>query len=148
MSDETMIIERIRARYERDHRVPHPGEIAVAEREGVVTLRGTVGTPHQRQVAAHIAKAVTGVKVVNDELAVDPRDRWEDGEIRGAALRGLMANPDLADRIDATVADGWLTLKGQVNDQTDSDAAFDAVSGLAGVGGITNEIKVVTAGRT
>jgi hypothetical protein len=30
--------------------------------------------------------------------------------------------------------------------QSDSDAAFATVSRLAGVGGITNEIKVITAG--
>ena len=122
---------------------PHPGEIAVSEREGVVTLRGTVGSPHERQAAAHIAKAVSGVRSVNDELAVDPRDRWKDAEIRGAALRALMATPDLAEHIEVSVADGWLTLKGHVKHQTASNAAFDAASGLPGVGGITNEIKVV-----
>jgi osmotically-inducible protein OsmY len=37
------------------------------------------------------------------------------------------------------------TLKGQVRHQDESDAAFEDVSGLEGVGGITNEIKVVTA---
>ena len=40
----------------------------------------------------------------------------------------------------------WLTLKGEVKDQSASDAAFAAVSALPGVGGITNEIKVITAG--
>ena len=40
MPDEQTIIEHIRGRYERDRRIPHPGEIAVAERAGAVTLRG------------------------------------------------------------------------------------------------------------
>lgn len=57
---------------------------------------------------------------------------------------------DLAARarlwMTATVADGWLTLKGEVKHQLDSDAAFEAVSGLRGIGGITNEIKVISAG--
>ena len=35
---------------------------------------------------------------------------------------------------------------GEVKHQSDSDAAFAAVSRLAGVGGITNEIRVITAG--
>jgi osmotically-inducible protein OsmY len=51
-----------------------------------------------------------------------------------------------ADKVDVTAADGWLTLKGRVKHQSDSDAAFAAVSGLPGVGGITNRIEVVTAG--
>jgi osmotically-inducible protein OsmY len=57
-----------------------------------------------------------------------------------------MVNPELAEHVDVTVHDGWLTLKGEVRHQTDSDAAFDAVSRLPGIGGITNEVKVVTAG--
>jgi osmotically-inducible protein OsmY len=51
-----------------------------------------------------------------------------------------------ADRIDVTVANGWLTLKGEVKHQHENDAAFESVSALSGVGGITNEIKVITAG--
>ena len=51
-----------------------------------------------------------------------------------------------ADRIDVTVSNGWLTLKGEAKHQYENDAAFAAVSALPGVGGITNEIKVITAG--
>jgi osmotically-inducible protein OsmY len=62
-------------------------------------------------------------------------------------LQALMSNPGVpADRIDVNVANGWLTLKGEVKHQMRDDAAFDAVCRLAGVGGITNEIKVITAG--
>lgn len=147
MSDEPTIVERIRARYERDDRIPHPAAIAVYEQDHAVTLRGTLTTPHQRQAAVHLAKSTPGVTSVSDELVLDPRDRTEDAESCGAALQALMSNPELAQHVDVKVHDGWLTLRGQVKRQTDSDAAFDAVSGLAGIGGITNEIKVVTAGN-
>ena len=50
-----------------------------------------------------------------------------------------------ADRIDVIVANGWLTLKGEVEHQSENNAAFEIVCRLP-VGGITNEIKVVTAG--
>ncbi|MGZ4267440.1 MAG: BON domain-containing protein [Solirubrobacteraceae bacterium] len=50
------------------------------------------------------------------------------------------------DRIEVGVVDGWLTLNGEVKHQYESNAAFEAVSGVPGVGGITNEIKVITAG--
>jgi osmotically-inducible protein OsmY len=90
---------------------------------------------------------VSGVGGVEDELSVDPRDRWQDDEIRGAALQALISNAGVpAERVDVRVAAGWLTLKGEVKHQHESDAAFDAVSRLPGVGGITNEITVVTAG--
>ncbi len=147
MSNENLITDQIRATLERDDRVPHPAEVAVSERHGTVTLRGTVGTPHQRQAIVKIARAVPGVLSVEDELSLDPRDRWQDNEVRGAALQALMSNDAVpADRIDVTVANGWLTLKGEVKHQRENDAAFESVSGLPGVGGITNEIKVITAG--
>jgi osmotically-inducible protein OsmY len=75
------------------------------------------------------------------------RDHWDDDTIRGAALQALMSSDNVpADRVDVKVDAGWLTLKGEVKHQFDSDAAFAAVSGVTGVGGITNEIKVITAG--
>jgi osmotically-inducible protein OsmY len=147
MSNENLITDQIRATLERDDRVPHHAEVAVSERHGTVTLRGTVGTPHQRQAIVKIARAVPGVLSVEDELSLDPRDRWQDNEVRGAALQALMSNDAVpADRIDVTVANGWLTLKGEVKHQSENDAAFESVSALPGVGGITNELKVITAG--
>ena len=126
---------------------PIPAEVAVSERHGTVTLRGSVGSFHQRRTAVKIARSAQGVLAVEDELWVDPRDRWQDNEIRGAALQALMSSdPVPGDRIDVTVANGWLTLKGEVKHQYETDAAFEAVCRLPGVGGITNEIKVITAG--
>lgn len=147
MTTDNTIIEEIRAAYDCDDRIPHPAEIAIAEHGGTVTLRGTVGSLHQLRAAAEIAKSVRGVQRLDNELSPDPRDRSADGEIRGAALQALMSSDDVpADHIDVHVANGWLTLKGEVKHQEESDAAFAAVSRLKGVGGITNEIKVITAG--
>src|SRR5271165_5791724 len=134
MSTEKVIIDEIRDTLARDPRMPHPAEVAVSERERNVTLRGSVGSFHQRHAAVQIAKSVRGVRSVVEELRVDPRDRREDDQIRGAALQALMLNEDVsADRIDVTVADGWLTLKGEVKRQSETDAAFAEVSRLAGV---------------
>jgi osmotically-inducible protein OsmY len=143
----TEIIEAIRVKLERDRLIPHPKEIAVAEREGDVTLRGTVGSIRQRQAAVRVAKSVRGVRVVEDQLMVDLRDHVDDEEIRGLALQALLSTDNLpADRVDVRVSSGWLTLKGEVKHQYESDLAFAAVSDVPGVGGITNEIKVITAG--
>jgi osmotically-inducible protein OsmY len=76
MSDENLITDEIRATLERDDRVPHPAEVAVSERHGTVTLRGSVGSLHQRRAIAEIARAVPGVLAVEDDLRLDPRDRW------------------------------------------------------------------------
>ncbi len=147
MPNEKHITDEIRATLERDNRIPQPAEVAVSERHGTVTLRGSVGSFHQRRTIVKIARSVPGVVNVDDELRVDPRDRWQDNEIRGAALQALMSDHSVpADRIEVTVANGWLTLKGEVNHQYENDAAFEAVHRLLSVGGITNEIKVITAG--
>ena len=147
MSNDSVITEEIRATLERDDRIPHPAEVAVSERHGTVTLRGSVGSFHQREAAVRIARSVEGVVTVEDELWVDPRDHWQDNEIRGAALQALMSSDQVpGDRIDVTVANGWLTLKGEVKHQHENNAAFETVCRLPSVGGITNEIKVITAG--
>jgi len=146
MVNQNPIGDEIRAKYVRDPRIPHPGGLAVSERAGAVTLRGTVDTPQQRHAAVEIAKSVRGVRDVYDELSVDPRDRW-DAEIRGAALQALMSSPGVpADQIEVKVDAAWLTMKGEVKHQHESDAAFKAVSQVPGVGGITNRIAVITAG--
>jgi hypothetical protein len=44
--------------------------------------------------------------------------------------------------IDVKVHDGWVTLQGDVSFQFQSNAAYDDVSRLYGVAGVTNEIKV------
>ena len=147
MPEDNRIITHVRAGLATDPRVHHAGEIAVSCRAGWVALRGTVATPRQRSIAHEIAESVQGVRGVEMELRVDPRDRWEDGELRGTALQALIAASAVPhERVDAAVSDGWLTLKGAVKDQAASDAAYAAVSDLPGVGGITNEIKVITAG--
>jgi osmotically-inducible protein OsmY len=144
--DDHFIIENIRAALARDPRIVHPAEVAVGSREGAVTLRGTVRSLHQRRTAVEIARSVPGVAAVADELRVDPRDWFRDDETRGAALQALMDDRRVPDTVDARVSNGWLTLKGEVQRQSDSDAAFAVVSRIPGVGGITNKITVVTAG--
>ena len=68
--------------------------------------------------------------------------------MRGTVLQLLIRDPRVPETtIDVAVADGWVTLKGEVRHQHESDAAFEDVEKLEGVGGITNAIKVVTAPR-
>ena len=147
MPVEATLIERVRGEFERDSRIPHPAEIAVSARAGSVTLQGTVATPRQVQAAVEIARATPGVDVVTDLLHVDLRDHWEDDELRGVALQTLILSDEVPpDRVDVAVSNGWLTLEGRVRRQPESNAAFEAVADLPGVGGITNDIQVVTAG--
>jgi len=136
----------VRASLASDPRLPYPDEIAVDAYGGVVTLRGTVGSFAQQRAASADARRTAGVDEVYDELQVRLLDdeRREDAEIRGAALQRLLWDPELrSDYVDVHVRDGWVTLKGEVDHQYQSDDAFDHVAGLRGVTGVTNKIKVV-----
>ena len=84
-----------------------------------------------REVANRSRRCVTGLADVGDLEAVTAAID------HGAAELG---------RLDVIVANGWLTLKGEVEHQYENNAAFEAVRRVPGVGGITNEIKVITAG--
>jgi osmotically-inducible protein OsmY len=131
-----------------DPRIPYVNEIAVDAYGGSVTLRGTVGSFAERRAAVADARRTRGVEEVYDDLRVRllDRDRREDAEIRGAALQRLIWDPELvADYLDVQVKDGWVTLKGDVDHQYQSDQAFDHVASLYGVTGVTNDIKVVEA---
>ena len=140
------VIDDVRAELASDPRLPYPDEIAVESFGGAVTLRGTVGSFAQRRAAVADARRTRGVVDVYDEVDVRilDRDLREDAEIRGAALQRLGWDSEIpGDYLDVRVEDGWITLKGDVDYQFQSDLAFDDVSRLYGVTGVTNEIKVV-----
>ncbi len=145
MLTSTTVEDDIRAALSLDPRIPDPNEIAVLAEGGVVTLRGTVGSFRQRRTAVSDAREVDQDYEINDELKVRLLDDWqrEDADIRGIALQILMWDVEVPEEsVDVKVEDGWITLKGKVRYQFESDAAYDDVAILYGVYGITNEIKV------
>ena len=145
MLTNTTLEEAVIDSLDRDPRLPDSAEIAVSADGGVVTLRGTVESLSQRRAAAKDAKKIDGVYEVDDQLKVNllGADRREDDEIRGVALQALIWDTEVpSDLVDVKVEDGWITLKGDVSYQFQSDAAYDDVASLYGVYGVTNEIKV------
>ena len=145
MFTDTPLADAVIVNLDLDPRIPDSLEIAVAEDDGIVTLRGTVESFSQRRAAAQDANNVDGVYDLDNQLKVSltGADRRDDDEIRGAALQNLIWDVDVpSDFVDVKVNDGWVTLKGDVNYQFQSDAAYDDVASLYGVLGITNEITV------
>ena len=118
---------------------------------GIVTLRGTVGSLRQRRAAVEDAGAVQGVDEIIDELRIDllESDRRGADELRGMALQTLIWDANVPrGSVDVRVdGDCWVTLRGEVEHQYQSDAVYDDVSRLTGVLGVTNDIKVVTGKR-
>ena len=136
----------VRRALEADTRIPFPDEVVVEAFGGAVSLRGTVGSFLQRRAAVDDARGTKGVVDVYDELQVRllDDDRRADAELRGEALQRIVSDPVLpGDYLDVRVSDGWITLTGEVDEQFQSDAAFEHVADLDGVAGITNAIKVI-----
>jgi osmotically-inducible protein OsmY len=145
MTDDN-IQSAVRTALQTDPRLPYVDEIAVEAYGGAVTLRGTVGSFAQQRAAVADARRTRGVFDVYDELEVRllNEDRRKDAEIRGAALQRLTWDPEIpGDYIDVRVKDGWVTLKGEVDHQYQSDNAFDHVASLHGVTGVTNDIETI-----
>jgi osmotically-inducible protein OsmY len=145
MLTDTPLADAVIANIEDDPRIPDSLEIAVAANGGIVTLRGSVESFSQRRAAAQDAKLLAGAYDVDNRLKVNliGANRRDDDEIRGAALQNLVWDVEVpSDFVDVKVHDGWVTLKGDVSYQFESDAAYDDVASLYGVFGVTNEITV------
>jgi hypothetical protein len=145
MLTDTSLADAVSASLDLDPRIPESLEIAVATDDGFVTLRGTVESFSQRRAAGKDAKNVDGVYDIDNQLKVSltGSDRRDDDEIRGAALQNLIWDVEVpSDLVDVKVSDGWVTLKGNVSYQFETDAAYEDVASLYGVVGVTNEIIV------
>jgi osmotically-inducible protein OsmY len=129
-----------------DASIKDVGQIAVSADHGRVTLRGTVGSLHQRRIAERAAKRVAGTIDVDNELNVQLMDDWarDDADIRGAALQALTWNASVPDgKVDVYVDAGHVTLTGVVDWRYEKEAAESTVAMLTGVVGVVNEIEVL-----
>jgi osmotically-inducible protein OsmY len=119
--------------------------IAVSADDGVVTLRGTVGSLRQKREAKKDAERVWGVKSVDDDLQVRllNDDRREDADLRGAVLQALMLDSLVPATVGADVDDGMVTLKGKANWQFERGEAEMVATNVAGVVSVDNAIDLV-----
>ena len=120
-------------------------DIAVAVRDGVVTLAGYVKSYVDKWHAERVASRVKGVRAVANDLEVRLLSSSErpDPDIARAALDALKWNISVPhDRIKVKVERGWVTLEGDVNWYFQREAAERSVRSLTGVKGVTNLITV------
>ena len=120
-------------------------DIAVAVKDGVVTVTGYVRSYSQRWEAERTVKRVIGVKAVaNDiEVRLPVFNQRPDPEIAGDAVAAVQAElPYSSDHIRVVARDGWLTLEGQVDWNYARERAETAVRRVRGVKGVSNFIEV------
>lgn len=120
-----------------------PTDIAVAVKNGVVTLTGFVHSYSDKFEAERAAKRVAGVVGVANDIEVRLRgiDERPDPEIARDAIAALKTQlPVSWEKIKVTVDKGWVTLEGEVEWQYQKETAERAVRRLKGVKGISNLI--------
>ncbi len=111
---------------------------------GVVTLSGAVRSSAARARTVAAAKTVHGVRLVRDDLRVDPRvpsvkDRMGDAALAGRIAAAIFTQTgSTAVRVD--VAHGIVTLHGSVTDPRLRDAAVDTARHTSGVAGVIDQM--------
>ena len=121
-------------------------DIAVAVKDGVVTLSGYVTSYWEKDAAEKAAKRVYGVRAVADDIEVKLATTRTDPEIARDAVREIESHVSIpADRIKITVKSGWVTLEGSVDWQYQKALAEASVKKLRGVIGVINNIAVKPA---
>jgi osmotically-inducible protein OsmY len=120
-------------------------EIGVSVEDGVVILNGTVKSLSQKWTAERVAQRVEGVRVVTDELVVKLAgdSQYNDADIARAVVNALDWNASVPrNQIKVLVAQGQVTLQGNVEYHYQKDAAEGAVRNLKGVKGVSNVIAI------
>jgi osmotically-inducible protein OsmY len=119
--------------------------IGVAVDQGVVTLTGHVATYLEKIAAEKVARGVKGVRAIVQEMKVQLAGDHpiDDEEIARQALTAIGFNSMIpAEAIQVKVAQGWVTLSGQVDWQYQRTAVELDVRKLRGVVGMTNAITL------
>ena len=120
-------------------------DIAVAVKDGVVTLSGFVPSYWEKDAAEKAVKRVYGVRGVANDIEVKLSSTRTDPEIARDAVRELESHISIpSEKIKVTVRNGWVTLEGSIGVewQYQKILAESAVKKLRGVIGITNNIEV------
>lgn len=120
-------------------------EIGVAAKDGVVTLTGSVKSYAEKWAAERAVEGVAGVKAVANDMTVNLPSAFAhtDTEIAHKAVDALNWDMQVPEnKVKVTVTNGWLALEGNVEWHYQRDAAARAVRFLAGVRGVSNNIKV------
>jgi osmotically-inducible protein OsmY len=119
--------------------------IGVAAREGIITLSGHVHSNAEKRAAEITAGGTAGVRAVIDDLLVElpGRAASEDEVIAERCIAHLAADraTDL-DRIHLAVADGIVTLHGDVDREGERQRIEARLRQLESLRGLVNELVV------
>jgi osmotically-inducible protein OsmY len=121
------------------------GDIAVAVKDGVVTLTGFVRSYVDKFEAEEAVKRVSGVVgIANDiQVRLPSIDEKPDPEIAREATSAIKSQlPISYENIKVVVKNGWITLEGAVEWQYQRQTAESAVRRIKGIKGVANLIQL------
>ena len=122
-----------------------PNEIGVAVKDGIVTLTGWVDSYLKKWSAEEAAHRVPGVRAVaNDiEVRLPTSSERTDADVAAAVVRALDWDAFIpSDKIQVTVSNGWVTLRGEVEWGFQRADAERVIRRITGVRGVSNLITV------
>lgn len=123
-----------------DTMVPY-NAIDVSSADGVVTLTGTVDNLLAKERAERIAETVKGVRAVVNRIDLEPTSLRSDPEIRSDVTQALLTDPATDSyEVGVNVANGLVTLTGQVDSWQESRLAERVAKGVSGVLAVDNEL--------
>lgn len=118
-------------------------DIEVSVISGTVTLRGSVPRYWDKLRAHMLARSLTGVVGIVDQLAVIPSRKVADREIAHHLMRAIERHlHESLSLIQVTVVDGIVTLRGSVPDHAALISVKLATELTAGVVEIHDELKI------
>ncbi len=124
-------------------------EIAVSADDGVVTLRGTVGSLRKKREAKKAAGRVHGVKSVKNDLEVHllNEQRREDADVRRDVLQAFALDTLIPSTIDASVHEGFVTLTGSADWEYQREEATFVAGNVLGVVDVFDDTRLNAAPR-
>lgn len=121
-------------------------DIGVTVKDGVVTLRGTVVLASEKWAAERDALRIVGVRGLTNEITIDPTggQRSADADIAHHLADALLFDASVPnDRIQVSVEDGWVMLRGTVDWYYQRSAAEADAWRISGVKGVDNDITIL-----
>ena len=119
-------------------------EIGVSVKNGVVTLSGTVSSYAHKMTAEKVAKKISGVLAIAEDIQVGPSPgEKSDSDIAQAIVSAFKWHSTIPeDRISVKVENGYVQLTGDVDWGYQRNIIVDSVKNIGGVRSISNLIAV------
>lgn len=114
---------------------------------GVVTLVGTVGSYAEKLAAQDAAQVIEGVHDLINRIDVKPSSEMHptDDELRSIVEQVLSWDALVPEQeLNVQVSEGWVTLTGACEIASQANEARRAISHLAGVRGVADDITIST----